>query len=93
MTQWEVWCDVMTATALHGALGKKEGESVRKGRSARSDQGCKEYKSENEGRGLGEFWREETMGLITRSPILYKNILITYIIYKTNSVIVFLITR
>ena len=37
---------------------------------------------------LGDVSREEMMGLITRSPILYKNILI---IYNTNLVIVFLI--
>ena len=28
VTEWEVWCDATTVTTLHGALGKKEGESV-----------------------------------------------------------------
>ena len=37
-----------------------------------------EYRSESERKGLGEVWREETIGLITGSPILYNNILITF---------------
>ena len=42
----------------------------------RLNQGCEEYKtsSKSEGRELGDVWMEEMMGLITRSPILYKNI-------------------